>query len=312
MSLDQSTDALLKNIAAGGGPALHEMPYETCRSVFLQLVQNLQGETLPIHSSVDKSVAGPNGEIPIRVYTPRAIGDEKLPVVVLYHGGGWVIGDLESHDNQCRYLANEADSIVVAVDYRLAPEHIFPAGVKDCIAATEWVVANAASIGGDSSRVAVTGDSAGGNMAAVVALQLREKIVFQLLVYPVTDFSDNVYPSREEFGGGAYFLSMEDMAWFGGLYTNNGEVSLLDEHATVMSVTDLAGVAPALTITAGFDPLRDEGKAYAEKLKKAGIKSDYKCYDGTIHGFTLFPGALEAGKEALGLMVSSLKTAFGK
>jgi acetyl esterase len=312
MSLDQSTDALLKNIAAGGGPALHEMPVETCRSVFLQLVQNLQGEILPIHSSVDRTVPGPNGEIPIRVYTPRDSGGEKLPVLVLYHGGGWVIGDLESHDNQCRYLANEADTIVVAVDYRLAPEHVFPAGVKDCVAATEWVLTNADSIGGDSSRVAVTGDSAGGNMAAVVALQLKDKIIFQLLVYPVTDFSDAVYPSREAFGGGGYFLSMEDMAWFGGLYTNNGEVSLLGDHATVMSVNDLTGVAPALTITAGFDPLRDEGKAYADKLKQAGIQSDYKCYDGTIHGFTLFPGALEAGKDALVLMVGALKTAFSK
>ncbi|MFP6682613.1 MAG: alpha/beta hydrolase, partial [Gammaproteobacteria bacterium] len=186
MALDQSTDTLLKNIAAQGGPALHEMQVDTCRSVFLQLVQNLQGDTLPIYDSSDREIPGPGGSIPIRVYTPRKLEGGRLPVLVLYHGGGWVIGDLESHDNMCRYFANEADIIVVAVDYRLAPEHRFPAGIDDCIAATEWVHANAASIGGDGAKLAVTGDSAGGNMAAVVAQQLREKVSFQLLIYPGT------------------------------------------------------------------------------------------------------------------------------
>ena len=193
-------------------------------------------------------------------------------------------------------------------DYRLAPEHKFPAGVHDCINATEWVIANAETLGGDPSKVAVTGDSAGGNMAAVVAQQLKGKIRFQLLVYPVTDFSETVYPSREEFGGGEYFLSMEDMAWFGGLLVNEPS-DLLGETASVMARKDLSGLAPALTITAGYDPLRDEGKAYADRLREAGVSSEYKCFDGTIHGFTLFPGALEAGKEGLSLMVRSLKAA---
>lgn len=307
MPLDQTTDALLQNIAAQGGPALHEMPVDTCRSVFLQLVQSLQGEVIPIHDSSDRTIPGPDGDIPVRVYTPRDAGGEKLPVLVVYHGGGWVIGDLETHDNQCRYLSNEADMIVVAVDYRLAPEHKFPAGVNDCIGATEWVVTNAETLGGDSARVAVTGDSAGGNMAAVVAQQLKEKIRFQLLVYPATDFSETVYASREEFGGGEYFLSMEDMAWFGGLLVNEPS-DLLGETASVMATQDLSGLAPALTITAGYDPLRDEGKAYADRLREAGVSSEYKCFDGTIHGFTLFPGALDAGKDGLALMVSSLKT----
>ncbi len=307
MPLDQTTDALLQNIAAQGGPALHEMPVDTCRSVFLQLVQSLQGEVIPIHDSSDRTIPGPDGDIPVRVYTPRDAGGEKLPVLVVYHGGGWVIGDLETHDNQCRYLSNEADMIVVAVDYRLAPEHKFPAGVNDCIGATEWVVTNAETLGGDSARVAVTGDSAGGNMAAVVAQQLKEKIRFQLLVYPATDFSETIYASRKEFGGGEYFLSMEDMAWFGGLLVNEPS-DLLGETISVMATHDLSGLAPALTITAGYDPLRDEGKAYADRLREAGVSSEYKCFDGTIHGFTLFPGALDAGKDGLALMVSSLKT----
>ena len=308
MPLDQTTDALLQNIAAQGGPALHEMPVDTCRSVFLQLVQSLQGEVIPIHDSSDRTIPGPDGDVPVRVYTPRDVGGEKLPILVVYHGGGWVIGDLETHDNQCRYLSNEADMIVVAVDYRLAPEHKFPAGVNDCINATEWVIANAETLGGDASKVAVTGDSAGGNMAAVVAQQLKGKIRFQLLVYPATDFSETVYPSREEFGGGEYFLSMEDMAWFGGLLVNEPS-DLLGETASVMARKDLSGLAPALTITAGYDPLRDEGKAYADRLREAGVSSEYKCFDGTIHGFTLFPGALDAGKEGLSLMVRSLKAA---
>ena len=308
MALDQTTDALLQNITAQGGPALHEMPVDTCRDVFLQLVRGLGGEVIPIHDSSDRAIPGPDGDIPVRVYTPRDVGGEKLPVLVVYHGGGWVIGNLETHDNQCRYLSNEADMIVVAVDYRLAPEHKFPAGVNDCINATEWVIANAETLGGDPSKVAVTGDSAGGNMAAVVAQQLKGKIRFQLLVYPATDFSETVYPSREEFGGGEYFLSMEDMAWFGGLLVNEPS-DLLGETASVMARKDLSGLAPALTITAGYDPLRDEGKAYADRLREAGVSSEYKCFDGTIHGFTLFPGALEAGKEGLSLMVRSLKAA---
>ena len=207
------------------------------------------------------------------------------------------------------YFANEADVIVVAVDYRLAPEHRFPAGIDDCIAATEWVHANAAGIGADGTKLAVTGDSAGGNMAAVVAQQLREKVRFQLLIYPGTDFSDADYPSRELFGGGEYFLSSEDMVWFGGhLFGENNLAG--DVKASPMAANDLSGLPPALTITAGFDPLRDEGKAYADALKAAGVASEYKCYDGTIHGFVSFPGALEAGADGLRFMAERLKSAL--
>ncbi|MFT5418670.1 MAG: acetyl esterase, partial [Gammaproteobacteria bacterium] len=181
MALDESTDTLLKNIAAQGGPALNEMPVDTCRNVFVGLVQSLQGDVLPIHDSEDREIPGPNGSIALRIYTPRGLGGKNIPVLMFFHGGGWVIGDLETHDNMCRYYANEADVIVVAVDYRLAPEHRFPAGIEDCIAATKWVHDNAASFGGDSAKIAVTGDSAGGNMAAVVAQQARDQVAFQLL-----------------------------------------------------------------------------------------------------------------------------------
>lgn len=309
MTLDSSTDTLLQNIAAQGGPAFHEMPVDTCRSVFLELVQNLQGEQLPIHRTEDRTISGPQGEVPIRIFTPRDTGGEKLPVLVEFHGGGWVIGDLDSHDNMCRYFANNSDVIVVEVDYRLAPEHKYPAGIDDCIAATEWVHANADSIGGDATRIAVTGDSAGGNMAAVVAQQLKGKIAFQLLIYPATDFSETVYQSREDFGTGEYLLSMEDMAWFGGHLTDD-PAALLESKASPIATPDLSGLAPALTVTAGYDPLVDEGKAYADRLTEAGVPSEYKCYEGTIHGFVSFPGVLEAGKDGLAFMAKRLKAAL--
>jgi len=309
MSLDASTDALLKGIAAQNGPALHEMPVDKCREVFGQLVQNLQGDVVEIHSVENREIAGPGGPLKLRIFNPSDVGGSKLPVLVLFHGGGWVIGDLDTHDNMCRYFANESGVVVVAVDYRLAPEHKFPAGIEDCIAATDWVHANAASIGGDSSKLAVTGDSAGGNMAAIVAQQLKGKVAFQLLIYPATDFSDTAYESREKFGGGEYFLSSEDMMWFGGLLFGDADESA-NPKASPLAAKDLSGLAPALTVTAGFDPLRDEGKAYADALSAAGVASEYKCYDGTIHGFVSFPGALEAGKDGLSFMAGRLKAAL--
>ncbi|MEX2482833.1 MAG: alpha/beta hydrolase [Gammaproteobacteria bacterium] len=306
MPLDPSTDALLKNLAAQNGPAIHDMDVPTARAVFGQLVQALQGEVEPIHKREDRTIPGPGGAIPVRIYTPRGAGGSPLPVLVLFHGGGWVIGDLDTHDAMCRYFANHADVIVVSVDYRLAPEHRFPAGIDDCVAATAWVYDNAASLGADPKRLAVTGDSAGGNMAAVVAQQLKGKVAFQLLIYPATDFSPTAYPSREKFGTGEYFLSAEDMAWFGAHLSEDPE-ALLDVKGSPIAADSLAGLAPAVTITAGYDPLVDEGKAYADRLAAAGVPSEYKCFEGTIHGFVSFPGALEAGREGLAYLAAKLK-----
>lgn len=308
MPLDPSTDALIKNLAAQNGPAIHEMDVPSARAALATLVEMLEGEKPPIHKCEDRTIPGPDGDIPARVYWPRETS-ERLPVLVQFHGGGWVIGDLDTHDGMCRYFANEADVIVVAVGYRLAPEHKFPAGHNDCIAATAWVHANAASLGADPDRLAVTGDSAGGNMAAVVAQQLPDKVAFQLLIYPATDFSDANYPSREKFGTGEYFLSSDDMAWFGAHLTDD-PAALLDVKASPLAAKDLAGLPPAVTVTAGFDPLCDEGKAYADALAKAGVPSEYKCFEGTIHGFVSFPGALEAGRDGLAYMAAKLKAAL--
>lgn len=309
MPLDPSTDALLKNLAAQGGPAIHQMDVPTARAAFRTLVSMLQGEVEPVHKVEDRTIPGPAGAIPVRIYTPRDGGGKALPVLMFFHGGGWVIGDLDTHDMPCRYFANHADVIVVSVDYRLAPEHKFPASIDDCIAATAWVHGHAASFGGDATRIAVTGDSAGGNMAAVVAQQLQGKVAFQLLVYPATDFTPTGYPSREAYGTGEYFLSSNDMAWFGAHLTDD-PAALLGLKGSPLLAPSLAGLAPALTVTAGFDPLVDEGKAYAAALAAAGVPSEYKCYEGSIHGFMSLAGALEAGRDGLAFMASKLKAAL--
>ena len=305
MALDKTTDAFLKSLAEQEGPAFHELPPEKCREVFTGLCVSLQGDVVEMSSVENQTIAGPNGSIPIRVYRPKKT-QEKLPLIVLFHGGGWVIGDLESHDNMCRYYSKVCDSILIAVDYRLAPENKFPAGVDDCIAATNWVCENSGALGGDSTKVVVTGDSAGGNMAAVVAQQLKGKIAHQVLIYPVTDLSGTDYPSRGKFGSGEYLLSMADMEYFGSHYSEAPE-ELAGPKASPILFPDLTGLAPALTITAGYDPLCDEGKAYADKLKEAGVRSEYKCFEGTIHGFTLFPAALESAREGIDFIADYLK-----
>lgn len=305
MALDQTTDAFLKNLAEQGGPAFHELPPEKCRELFTGLCVSLQGDLVEMNSVENRSIDGPNGPIPVRIYNPQE-SQHSRPLMVLFHGGGWVIGDLESHDNMCRYLAKSADVILVAVDYRLAPENKFPAGVDDCIAATDWVYNNAGVLGGDQNKVVVIGDSAGGNMAAVVAQQLKGKIAHQVLIYPVTDLSGTDYPSRGKFGGGEYLLSMDDMAYFGSHYSDSPE-ELAGPKASPLLFPDLSGLAPALTITAGYDPLCDEGKAYADKLTDAGVKSKYKCFEGTIHGFTLFLAALDTAREGLDFIANHLK-----
>lgn len=311
MALDESTAAFLKSASEQGGPALHEMEVAQCREVFGQMIQTIQGDIQPIHGVEDKTIPGSEGSVPIRIYRPRDATSGALPGLMLFHGGGWVIGDLDTHDNVCRHFANKADVVVVSVDYRLAPENKFPAGHNDCIDATNWVIENADALGINPAKVAVTGDSAGGNLAAVVAQKLKGKIAFQLLMYPVTDFSDGDYPSREKFGTGEYFLSSKDMEWFGELLADPQDAEgLASPLGSPIATEDLSGLAPALTVTAGFDPLRDEGKAYADKLAKAGVASEYKCFEGTIHGFVSFPGVLQAGVEGMDLMCARLKEAL--
>ena len=235
----------------------------------------------------DRSVPGPDGDIPVRVYTPVP-GDAPYPVLAFFHGGGFVLGDLESHDAACRALANAAECVVVAADYRRAPEHPFPAAVEDCYAVTEWLGENAEAVDGDA-RLAVGGDSAGGNLAAAVTLLARERrgpaIDAQLLIYPVTSASDH-WDSYDENAEG-YYLTEADMRWFEQQYFPS-ELNRANPLASPLRARSHAGLPPATVLTCGFDPLRDEGKAYADALAEDGVPTTRTQYDDLVHGtFTM-------------------------
>jgi acetyl esterase len=236
-----------------------------------------------VGSVEDRTVPGPRGEVAVRVYTP--VGD-PIGVLVFFHGSGFVIYDLDSHDKECRLLANGAGVVVVSVDYALAPELPFPAAVDDCLAATRWVSAHRAELGVDGLPVAVGGDSAGGNLAAVVSARLRgdadTEIGAQLLVYPVTDLAHEA-PSYAENGQG-YLLSATIMEFFIDCYTPDAG-DRLDPRASPLLDDDLSGLPPTLVVTAEYDPLRDEGGAYARELEAAGVDVTLLCYDGAVHGF---------------------------
>ena len=236
----------------------------------------------PVASVVDATVPGPAGDIAVRVYSPT--DEPGLPVVVFFHGGGWVLSNLDGHDSLARRLALRSGSIVVSVDYRLAPEHPFPAPHDDCWAATSWLAAHAGEFGGDGSRLAVAGDSAGGNLAAGVALRARDEgldLAFQLLIYPAVDV-DFTRPSMIDNATG-YFLTTQDMQWFWDHFVALDDRA--DPYAVPMAADDVSGLAPALIQTAEFDPLRDEGEAWGARLRNAGVDVTITRYDGVVHGF---------------------------
>jgi acetyl esterase len=233
-------------------------------------------------------------------------------MLVYFHGGGWVIGSLDTHDNSCRTLANSTGAIVVSIDYRLAPEHKFPAPLEDCYAAASWVVANAASLGGDAERVAIGGDSAGGNLTAAVALMARDKggprFTHQLLVYPVTDAACDTRSYVENAEG--YFLTKVSMLWFWNHYLRerlDGE----NPYASPLRAEDLKGLPPATVLTAEYDPLRDEGEQYGARLKEAGVPTRITRYDGMIHGFFGMGDVLPQAKDAMREAAAALRQSFG-
>ncbi|HEX6248696.1 MAG TPA: alpha/beta hydrolase, partial [Nocardioidaceae bacterium] len=260
-------------------PAMHEGTPEEAREAFRQLtVASRRPEHIvPVGSEEDIVVPGPEGDIGARVYRPEAPAGD-LPTVMLFHGGGWVIGDIETHDNMARSLCRDCSAVVVSVDYRLAPESPFPAAVDDAIEATRWVGGRLGEFGG-SDRLAVAGDSAGGNLAAVVAQQLRDTggpaLAAQLLVYPACDVTGE-YPSRHENAAG-YFLDLPTMAWFLNHYAADAAVHE-DPRISPLQHGDLAGLPPAVVVTAEYDPLRDEGKAYADALARAGVPVVERCF----------------------------------
>ena len=278
--------AVLDLIAEAGRPSFEEMSVPDCRIAYVNSRKALQPDPIEIAEVRNLSMPGPAGEIKLRVYRAKpAKPDTRDPVIVYFHGGGWVIGDLESHDTVCRELSARSGAALISVDYRLAPEHVFPAAAEDAIQATRWVAENAAELGVDASRMAVAGDSAGGNLAAVAAIAARDagqQLAFQALLYPVTDF-DLTRPSYQE-NGTRPPVKTTTMAWFRDLYLTRPEEQK-DWRAAPIHANDLSGLAPAFVLTAGYDPLRDEGKAYADALAAAGTPVTYTCYTGQIHGF---------------------------
>jgi acetyl esterase len=304
MPLDPQTEALIAS-AAGGKP-VEQMTVQEMRDALEQRVAVTGGQPEPVAQVINTDVPGPGGAIAVRIYVPDSAESPK-PALVYFHGGGWVRGSLETHDILCRSLANGGGCVVVSVDYRMAPEHLFPAAVEDCEAATRWVLENATQLGVDPKRVAVGGDSAGGNLAAVVSLALRGALVRQVLLYPVTDRNFDTQSYIDNADG--YMLTREAMRYYWRTYQPDESLGD-DPRASPLRAPDLAGVPAALVITAEYDPLRDEGRAYAERLKAAGVATVHSEYAGTVHGFITSAGVLDIGKQAVLEVSAALREAF--
>jgi acetyl esterase len=307
MPLHPQVKPLVDTMAAMDGPKLHEMEPAAAREMFAAM--RMAPPELPELASVtDGKVTSPDGHvIPIRTYLPNGV--DMPPVVVYLHGGGWVIGSIETHDAPCREIAARSGCGVVSVEYRLSPETKHPGALEDCVAVTEWVAANGAELGVDGSRLVIAGDSAGGNLAAAVTLVARERggppIAGQVLVYPVTDLTLS-HPSITENGEG-YFLTADAMRWFAGHYGGDAAGDPLVSPL----LAELSGLPPALVLTAEFDPLRDEGEAYAAKLEAAGVPTTLRRFDGQIHGFLGMYGMLDDGKVALDEIAAAVRAAVG-
>jgi acetyl esterase len=291
-------------------PAVEDMPLETVRAGAILFAQTGAGEKQPVANVEDRTVAGPAGAIPVRVYTPD--GEGPFPVVAYLHGGGWVFMGIETHDWICRRLANASGAVVVSVEYRLAPEHPFPAPLDDCMAVTHWLAEHAGEVGADPARLAVVGDSAGGNLAAAVALASRApdgpRIVAQVLVYPACDAACAT-PSFVQNAEG-YLLTASTMRWFWDQYLGP-EGNPDDGYASVLRAPDLAGLPPTLVVTAEFDPLRDEGEAYAGHLRAAGVDATVRRYDGMVHGFLGMDELLPEADDAMAEAAAFLRAQFG-
>ncbi|BCW87851.1 Carboxylesterase NlhH [Alphaproteobacteria bacterium SO-S41] len=300
--LDATLDAIMKQMAANPTPKLWEVSAPQARSMFLAMRDAFDAKGTPIGKVDSVEIPGPGGPLAARIYTPVGLTGRVTPACVYYHGGGWVIGDLDTHDAICRMLANESGCRIVAVDYRLAPENKFPAAFEDAYAVLVWTEANAMDHSINPNRLAVAGDSAGGNLAAAVALHAKAKgtpkLAYQVLIYPVTQARAQTASMNDLATG--YFLEKASMDWFCDQYLEPG-ADLDDPRLSPLAAKDVTGVAPAFVLTAGFDPLKDEGKQYAMKLKAAGVQVEFVEYDSMVHGFLamggLLPQAAQAAKE---------------
>ena len=306
--LDPDAVAVYKAFQEAGRPAYETLTPPEAREYYMQARLVANPEPPELLSAESLAIPAPHGRIPARIYTPKKLrkADGLAPGLVFFHGGGWVIGNLETHDVVCRKLAHEGEMIVISVDYRLAPEHRFPAAVEDAVTATKWLAANAKALGVDASRLVVGGDSAGGNLAAVVSLHAREngpKLAGQLLVYPATDFSRK-HPSHSE-PETSILLTHTVVTWFMNNYLGDADIN--DWRASPARARTLADLPPAYVLTAGADPLRDEGDEYAARLKEAGVAVTYRHFPGQFHGFFTMGKLLNQANIAVGEIATWLK-----
>jgi len=312
MSLHPQSQWVLDLVKAAGRPTLDSLPVDVARAQFEMTVPLLDAKPAPMASVVDRTFPGPGGAVPVRVYVPHALAkSSERPALIFLHGGGWVIGGLNSYDAVCRALADRTPCAVVSVDYRLAPEHKFPAALEDAVAAVQWVHAHAAMLGIDPRRLAIGGDSAGGNLSAAASQELRRlggpMPIFQLLIYPATDMR-RLTQSHKTYADG-YLLTGRLIDWFRDHYLG-GAGDKLDPRASPALHPDLSGLPPALIITAGYDPLCDEGAEYARALAAAGVIARESRYEGMLHGFFNMSGALEDARHAIEESSAALAEAF--
>jgi acetyl esterase len=308
MPLAPEIQAQLARMAAAGTPPLEQQSVEQARRLHVEGTAALAGSPVEVAAVDDRTIPGPAGDLGARVYTPH--GQPPFPIVVWFHGGGWVVGTLDTYDTVCRALAAAAPAVVVAVDYRLAPEHRYPAAAEDAYAATLWASRNAAELGGSQQRLAVAGDSAGGNLAAVIALGARDRggpaIGFQLLVYPITDHGMDTASYREHADG--YHLTAAGMRWYWDHYLGGADGGAPD--ASPLRAAFFGDLPPALVITAEHDVLRDEGEAYVARLQAAGVPAAVSRYPGMVHGFFRWRAVTPAAEAAMQEAAAAVRAAL--
>ncbi|HVP84699.1 MAG TPA: alpha/beta hydrolase [Rhizomicrobium sp.] len=313
MPLDPLVQAFLDQLNAQPSPPMWQLTPDQAREMFVAMMNLVGPKDVPIGKTENISIPGPAGDIPARIYSPVAAGSDAQPTLVFFHGGGWVIGDLETHDGLCRMFANEGGLKVIAVDYRRAPENPFPAAIEDAFAAVSWIEANAAKLGVDPNSIAVGGDSAGGGLSASLAQMAKTEgaphIGFQLLMFPVTHVGGDT-PSLHDFAKG-YFLETETLEWFYKCYAPNAD-DRNDPRASPLLAEDVSGLPDAYVMLAGYDPLHDEGLRYAEKLRGAGAAVTVADYPDLVHDFIYMQAVLPQAHAAVSAAAKAVAAALGK